>query len=57
MKRLYTHKEKDEICYEIEKVQREIATLKAKMQNEGISEYEFKNLQILQARLNYLRRS
>lgn len=57
MKRLYRPIEKDEICYEIDRCEREIATLKAKMQNDGISEWEFATLQMWQNKLKYLKRS
>ena len=57
MKRLYRPIEKDEMCYEIDRLEREIATLKAKMQNDGISEWEFATLQMLQNKLRYIKRS
>lgn len=52
MKRLYQPNEKDEISYEISKVQDDIRRLKAKPY---LSEMEFHTLQMAQQRLRYLR--
>lgn len=52
MKRLYSPKEKDDIMYELERLQNIIIRLKAKPY---LSEYEFKTLQLAMQEFNHLR--
>ena len=53
MKRLYRKEEKDEISYEMERLEREIKYLDSQ---DELSEWEYVTLEMKKKKLNYLRR-
>lgn len=55
MKRLYTPEQKDEIVYEMESYMRSIKQLTRKFHSVGLTEQEFKQLEIDKQKLRHLR--
>ena len=55
MKRIYTPTEKDEICYEIDKIKQQIKCLQIKKNNSTITAQELDDLDLAKRKLRHLK--